>query len=468
MEETASSIEDHLIEGLSFKLKPGASYVQSRRSVSFFPQGGNSYSSTGVKVIKISLTGAQGEWLDPTTLAVMFTINNAGNPAVTTGAPMLHFLSGPWTLFRRMRIICGGAIIEDVDNYSRCHELFHMLGSAAKRRNDAVLGFNTSTYDDLYDIANHYPLSRDWYKYVGIYDNKAVMFKPLSGLINQDKYLPLRYMGGLTLEFELVSDPTECLISDPYTFAAVTAAGIVLPEAAVTVLQVTDISTNWFITDVQIKCDVIQLDNNLNDEYVKYLLSGKALAINYNTYVSQFQTVSGQQNSINVTRSLSRLKSIFVSHLGPLEQPASIVCKYPNTFFHPMHAATTTTGYDEYTASNELEWQIQIGSRLFPEYSCRSVSESYYQLLKCVGTLDSAYMDIDISAQNYRNLKFVIGLDLEKVLQAGFTGINTKAGDLLTVKTKSLATTDNATMMHIILHADMILNISDNGVSVYD
>ncbi len=54
MEETASSIEDHLIEGLSFKLKPGASYVQSRRSVSFFPQGGNSYSSTGVKVIKIS------------------------------------------------------------------------------------------------------------------------------------------------------------------------------------------------------------------------------------------------------------------------------------------------------------------------------------------------------------------------------------------------------------------------------
>ncbi len=77
-------------------------------------------------------------------------------------------------------------------------------------------------------------------------------------------------------------------------------------------------------------------------------------------------------------------------------------------------------------------------------------------------------MDIDISEQNYRNLKFVIGLDLEKVLQAGFTGINTKAGDLLTVKTKSLATTDNATMMHIILHADMILNISDNGVSVYD
>ncbi len=116
-----------------------------------------------MKVIKISLNGGQGEWLDPTTLAVMFTINNSG-PTGGGGAPMLHFLSGPWTLFRRMRVICGGAIIEDVDNYSRCHELFHMLGATAKRHNDDILGFNTATYDDLYDVKNHYPLSRDWYK----------------------------------------------------------------------------------------------------------------------------------------------------------------------------------------------------------------------------------------------------------------------------------------------------------------
>jgi hypothetical protein len=294
------------------------------------------------------------------------------------------------------------------------------------------------------------------------------MFKPLSGLINQDKYLPLRYMGGLTLEFELISDPTECLISQPYTFAAVAAAGIVPAEPAAVVLQTTDISTSWYISDVQIKCDVIQLDSGLNDEYVKYLLSGKALAINYNTYVSQFQTVSGQENSINVTRSLSRLKSIFISHMGPVLAPASYVYKYPNTFYHPMSNTNNTTGLNLYDSSQELEWQIQIGSRLFPEYSCRSISESYYQLLKCVGTLDSSYMGIDISAENYRNLKYVIGLDLEKVLQAGFTGINTKAGDLLTVKTKSRSTVSNATMMHIILHADMILNISDNGVAVFD
>ena len=38
MESHVQSVEDNLIDSLSFKLKPGASYVTDRRSVSFFPQ----------------------------------------------------------------------------------------------------------------------------------------------------------------------------------------------------------------------------------------------------------------------------------------------------------------------------------------------------------------------------------------------------------------------------------------------
>ena len=53
MEATAQSVEDLLIEGLSFKLRSGASYITNRRSVSYYPQGGNSYSPNGVKVIRL-------------------------------------------------------------------------------------------------------------------------------------------------------------------------------------------------------------------------------------------------------------------------------------------------------------------------------------------------------------------------------------------------------------------------------
>ena len=74
MESHAQATEDYLIDGLSFKLAPGASYVTNRRSVTFYPQGGSSYTPTGVKVIRIGLTG-EG-WLDPSTLRVMFDLNN--------------------------------------------------------------------------------------------------------------------------------------------------------------------------------------------------------------------------------------------------------------------------------------------------------------------------------------------------------------------------------------------------------
>ena len=70
MESHAQATENYLIEGLSFKLAPGASYVTNRRSVTFYPQGGNSYAPNGVKVIRLALTGKG--WLDPSTIRVIF------------------------------------------------------------------------------------------------------------------------------------------------------------------------------------------------------------------------------------------------------------------------------------------------------------------------------------------------------------------------------------------------------------
>jgi len=72
MESHVQSVEDHLVEGLQFQLGATAKYVTNRRSVTFWPAGGNSYSSNGVKVIKISLTADQ--WLDPLSVKFFFTI----------------------------------------------------------------------------------------------------------------------------------------------------------------------------------------------------------------------------------------------------------------------------------------------------------------------------------------------------------------------------------------------------------
>ncbi len=47
VEAIANRIEDKLIDGLSFKMSPGASYVIDRRSVTFHPQGSNIYKTGG-------------------------------------------------------------------------------------------------------------------------------------------------------------------------------------------------------------------------------------------------------------------------------------------------------------------------------------------------------------------------------------------------------------------------------------
>ena len=75
MEGHANSVEDRLIDGFSFKLAPGASYVQERKSVTFHPSGSNSYSSAGTKLIKLQITG--DGWLDTSTFRVMFDLVNS-------------------------------------------------------------------------------------------------------------------------------------------------------------------------------------------------------------------------------------------------------------------------------------------------------------------------------------------------------------------------------------------------------
>ena len=70
----------------------------------------------------------------------------------------------------------------------------------------------------------------------------------------------------------------------------------------------------------------------------------------------------------------------------------------------------------------------------------------------------------------------IIAIETEKVLEVGFTGLNTWVGDLLTVTFKyntpaaggAIAATRIANLMHIVLHSDHILEIHDMGVRVYD
>ena len=458
MEGVANAVEDRLVDGLSFQLKPGASYITERKSVTYHPQGSNIYSTNGTKLIKLLLTGDQ--WLDPSTFRIMFELQNNETTNNGNGHMELRPLGGPHTFFRRMRILCGGQVVEDIDNYNRVHEMFRIL-----QAKDANINERAEAFGQQYD--NHYGLAFDRTTVSGIAPGEAqtVLFKPCSGLFNQPKMLPIRYMP-ITIELELVHDNTEPIVS---------ATTVGQDNFDVSNAATGNTSLLWQIQNVQVKCDVVTLDNQLDNSYAEHLLSGKALPINYQTYVSQKQSIlSGNNGSqkvrLNVTRALTRLKNVFIT----LDKPAAGQNYAPkfkewNSFYSPMEDYTGAQRNSWDAAGEIADFQVQIGSKLFPEYPIRSHAEAYYQLRKTLGKHDQ-HNSFDITQHEYRMRKFIMGIDMEKVLEAGYTGINTRAGDLMNIRFDH-ATPDAdkwAQSLHIVLTSDQILEVRDSGVQVFD
>ena len=123
VEAIANGVEDVLIDSLSFKLNPGASYITNRKSVTWWVSGSQSYSSGQSRVIRIAING--DGWLDPSTVRMIYSLRNNA-PGVTA---KLRTISGPWSLFKRVRVMYGGANVEDIDNYARTHQMMSILTS---------------------------------------------------------------------------------------------------------------------------------------------------------------------------------------------------------------------------------------------------------------------------------------------------------------------------------------------------
>ena len=147
MEAITNSAEDYLIDGLSFKLKPGASYVVDRKSSTFWSIGSNAYTPVGgVKLLKFQLKGDDGNWLDPSSVVLQFElVNNA--TVGTTGNDVLRPVGAPHLFFKRLRVLAGGQVVEDIQDFGRNMELISSLQNEFVRDNNDIQGFG-GRYDN--------------------------------------------------------------------------------------------------------------------------------------------------------------------------------------------------------------------------------------------------------------------------------------------------------------------------------
>ncbi len=94
---------------------------------------------------------------------------------------------------------------------------------------------------------------------------------------------------------------------------------------------------------------------------------------------------------------------------------------------------------------------------MFPENPIRSVQEAFTQSVKCLSIKQNAFHGVAILPIEKRCHKFNVGIKTEKILEAGITGINTKAGDLMVIKfnqASGIAQIYVCNKMFMTLHSD--------------
>ena len=163
------------------------------------------------------------------------------------------------------------------------------------------------------------------------------------------------------------------------------------------------------------------------------------------------------------------MKSVFVTldkNFVDADARATFYNKSWNNFWSP-NAGTALTETLTHSGERFSHFQLQIGSKLFPEYPIKTHAEAFYSLRKALGIQANNLHSIDIDGNEYRNNKFIVGIDTEKLLGLSFTGMNTR-NNLMTVHLKTQTADYKADRMHIILLAEQILELGDTGSMVYD
>jgi len=474
MEAITNSAEDHLIDGLSFKLQPGASYVTDRKSATFWAVGSNVYNPTGgVKLLKFVLSGDDGNWLDPSSVVFQFELVNTATPGSDSTANILRPVGAPHLFFKRLRVL-SGSTIEDIQDFGRNMEMLASLQNEFVRDNNDIQGFG-SRWDStriqalsdfrIVDPAAITPeellaATRSYLPQIAPGKSKVVNFKPLCGLFNQSKYLPLKFVP-ITLEFEL-GDVHDAIVT-PLTYNSATGYN--------NVYTTTNTTDKFQIQNCCLKADICTLDNSLNNSYTQHLLEGKSLPISYSTYISQQSAVVGKSFAVQVVRAVSKLQRAFITFYDTSIGPPTPFYKPTITFHHPMYSGPTSSS--NYDPDKEIQLYLQLGSKLYPEYPCQSVSECFYRLKEAMNLPDYHQHSISIKFKNYINNKFIFCVSFEKVPDASFTAVSTKAGQILMINCKAMneagiTQANIATTMYTLLESQQIMEIRDVGITIYD
>ena len=479
LESYAQQANSVLIANLNYQTPPGASYVTNRQSVYWLTSSAGTFTAQGVRHCKISMTAGEGMYADLHTARLTFRLKNAASengladgaalPGGVAGRPKVHRLrplSGPHVFIKRLTLYAGSQLVEDLYPYNRVHEQMELLTPKDWKVQAGIFDYRST----------HGAAPKDPVKASVIVngDTLTVSLQLCSGLFGCGKYWPLKYAPiHIHLEFE---EPAKCLKLGAWEDAVDGAADINETlngsGAATDVSQV--YTEHYEIQDVRMLADVVRLDENLQNEYDKLIMGGGSLTVHTNQYITHSQAITGENPLVSVTRGCTRLKQIFWSFERNI-QPVGVTTV--NDFYHPRAVMGTAVNAVSDQKNYECWWQI--GSKRLPQESLRTTHEFYRSLLLCLGLSYDREEPLDLTMAEYLSNRHMGGINCERVLGVGFTGLNTRnSGDLLTCTLSKLnvptrygsvaSPNGNVRMLHILLIAEAIIDVRMDGVTVAD
>ena len=414
MESHLATQDSQLVSNFVHKIGPDASYVTQRREVKYFNAGGNSFSPGGVKVIRFQLTSSGQEMLDPLSCILQFKVSSGSYDGTANNNH--HLAAFAPCFFRRIRVICGGTTINDIDYANREAHMMFNFAPKAKRENLEIMMGKKGTV---------------------IENSKTFGICLLAPIFMQDKFLPLNFMN-MTIELELVDQVSDIQMKTADLPAGVTGQG-----------------TAWHIEEPVIMGNLVTLDSSLSNEFSNFLLKGKTLTIPMiSTYTTPHVVTSGAGGfQLAMTRSLSRLRTIYQTYTSNDD-------KYVYDMRQP-----------DLSANAQLTWQSQIGPTKYPSWgSLQTDVEKYWNLQQAVGTHQSVFHSNAIDLADWNSDSYIIGMNLCKVQsennEDNWSSISTKMGDLLNFHVKNFST--DVTTAWTTLQYSMLMTISEEGCAVFD
>ena len=178
-----------------------------------------------------------------------------------------------------------------------------------------------------------------------------------------------------------------------------------------------------------------------------------------------------------MVRALSRLAGLFVTFAGPATyvddngatQNTPVTQKHLHKSF--LNPSATITGVPANAADESLlSWQVQIGPKNYPEASPSSnLAETFSLLRQSVGIYDESIRTTSITDAGYRGDQFVIAVPMQIVVGQPFSSVNTRSGDLLTVRVTGLnGGIRQAGRIFVHMVSETIIELRESGVQVLD